>query len=98
MALYRMELRRFGGVLKVFETDNKQDAKIQAIKWHETTMDAVIVLSVDGKEVSLKDTGKALGFNRGEFDSLSRYSIRPLPKDCIKKHSNAISGGRVGKR
>lgn len=96
MALFKMELRRTGEVLRTFETENIREARNQALKWHETTMDAVIVLFVDGKEVRLKDTKKALGFKLGEFDSLSRYTIRPLPKEYIKRRATAFGSGRVG--
>lgn len=90
--LYRLELRRNGVALKVFETEKMLDAKIQAKKWHETTQDAVVVLFIDGEEIRLKDTGKKLGFQSGEFDTLRRYT-NPNPVHYILRRARNSSGG-----
>lgn len=89
---YKLELRRNGIALKVFETEERLEAKIQAKRWHETTQDAVVVLFIDGEEIRLKDTAKALGLERGEFDSMSRYTTRKSAHGILRR-ARQSSGG-----
>ena len=91
---YRLELRRLGEVIREYETDSKQEARECAQKWLEGTFEAVVILFIDGEEIRLKDTAKALGIHGSRFDSMKRYSAKE-PVQHILRRTAFSKDGRV---
>ena len=94
--IYRLELRRMGAVIREYETESRREAKETAKHWLATTVESVLILFIDGKEVRLKDTRKALGLCGRDFDNLKRYSTRYEGVNRILRRSGVGAGGRVG--
>ena len=94
---YRLELRRLGVVIREFETDRKREAKETAKKWLATTLEAVLILFIDGEEIRLKDTRKALGIRAKDFDNLTRYSAKYNDADRILRHASVGVGNKGGR-